>query len=83
MQLCKNLKASYPIKIRSSQSYEKKVYCPYLPTPGANIINYELFAVNYDAQLSRDKIFTIYGIIHRYIYFLCYEITKITYVKEL
>jgi hypothetical protein len=32
---------------------------------GANIINYGLFAVIYDAQLSRDKIFTIYGIIHR------------------
>jgi hypothetical protein len=49
---------------------------------GANIINYELFAVNKDAQLSREKIFTIYGIIHRYIYFLSYEITKIIYVKE-
>jgi hypothetical protein len=35
---------------------------------GANIINYKLFHVNYDAQLSRDKILTIYGIIHRYIY---------------
>jgi hypothetical protein len=53
-----------------------------LTWPRANIINYELFAVNHDAQLSRNKIFTIYWIIHRYIYFLCYEITKIMYVKE-
>jgi hypothetical protein len=33
--------------------------------PGPNVTIYELFHVNYDAQLSSDKIFTIYGIIHR------------------
>jgi hypothetical protein len=47
--------------------------------PGANIINYGLFAVIYGTQLFREESVTIYGLIHRYIYIyiLCYEIMSV------
>jgi hypothetical protein len=45
--------------------------------PGANIINYELFYVNYDAQLLREE-FMVNLRINSQIYMsLCYEIMSV------
>jgi hypothetical protein len=41
-------------------------------SPGANIINYEHFRVNYGTQWSREEKLTNYGIIHRCICFYCF-----------